>query len=474
MINIFSRYRPRYVRSLVYMLQASEYNVRDYLRWCHRTRDFTHVEKRKHLEKTPKALALLALAWTMIIAWVIAVMSFVGSTGSDVPLVVGAGVVFLLPFYLPYVILIPLALLQVIQAPIQAYLVNQAKRTLSKHPAVKIAIAGSYGKTSTREILKTVLSEGKKVAAPRGSYNTPLGIAAFVRALKGDEDVLIFELGEYYPGDVRKLARIINPEWGVITGVNEAHLEKFKSLERTADTIFELAEIVDSTKLYINGENELAKNRRKNGNILYSREGASTWQVSETHTDLSGTTFVLSNDISTLSVKTKLLGIHMIGPLVVAVDIAQKLGLTISQIERGIEKTKPFSHRLEPKKWTDDVTFLDDSYNGNPDGVRAAIAFLASLSGRRLYVTPGLVETGERVKEVHEEIGKELAKASIPKVVLIKNSVTPYIDAGLAVAGFKGEVLWYDDMPSCLLALRALALPGDIILVQNDWPDQYA
>ena len=201
MTDFFSRYRPSFVRSLVYMLQGSEYDVRDYLAWYRRTRDFSRVENRKHLDRTQKALALLYGTWVMLVVWVLAVLVYAGS-GGIMSLVVGAVVALLLPFYLPYAILAPLFILQLIQRPLEARLMREAKTILDRHKGVRIAIAGSYGKTTTREILKTVLSAGKKVGAPEGSYNTPLGIASFVRNLKGDEDVLIFELGEYYPGGI--------------------------------------------------------------------------------------------------------------------------------------------------------------------------------------------------------------------------------------------------------------------------------
>ena len=479
-MNILSRYRPRYVRALVYMFQASEYDVRDYLAWVHRTSDFAHVEKRKNLVWSTKAVALYTLTWLMVLAWVVGVMGFVGSTGSDVPLVVGALAVLISPFLLPYAILVPLFFLEVGQWPIEAYLVARARRTIRASKATKIAIAGSYGKTSMREILKEVLSGGspgnavKKVASPPGSYNTPLGIAKFVQSLAGDEDILIFEFGEYYSGDIRKLCEIVQPDIGIITGVNEAHLAKFKTLESTTDTIFEIAAFVDPQNLYLNGENERIRKRYKSGNVLYSHDGVLGWHVSNARTDLSGTTFTLSNGISTFRVASKLLGLHSVGPLVTALHIAMKFDLTVAQIERGIARTKPFSHRLEPKQWAEGVTFLDDSYNGNPDGVAAVVAFIAKLSGRRFYITPGLVEAGPRTPEVHEEIGRMLAEAGIEKVVLIRNSVTPHIERGLKKAGFKGELLRYDDMPGCLAAIRTMTVPGDIVLVQNDWPDQYA
>ncbi len=475
MKDLLSRYRPRYVHSLVYMLQASEYHIGDYIAWVHRANDFAHIEKRKTLVWTKKVIVIYSLTWLLILVWIIGIMGYVASTGSDVPLLVGAFVVAITPFFLPYAILLPLLVVRIAQWPVETLIINSARGKLSRLNATKIAIAGSYGKTSMREILKTILSEGKRVAAPPESVNTPLGIARFVNLLKGDEEVLIFELGEYYPGDIRKLCEIIRPQWGIITGVNEAHLEKFGTLEKTTATIFEIAAFVDPTHLYVNGESERVRARAKSRNVIYTREGGETWEVSGAKTGLSGTTFTLTNNISTLKASSKLLGLHIIGPIVAAVNIAVRLSLTIAQIERGVEKTKPFEHRLEPKSWGDSVTLIDDSYNGNPDGVAAVIDFLANLKDRRRwYVTPGLVEMGARKESVHTDIGKRLSMVGIEKVVLIRNSVTPFIERGLKDTGYGGEIFWYEDMPHALDGIKHSTVAGDIVLIQNDWPDQYA
>ncbi|HTR19191.1 MAG TPA: UDP-N-acetylmuramoyl-tripeptide--D-alanyl-D-alanine ligase [Candidatus Paceibacterota bacterium] len=474
--SLFSRYRPRFVRSLIYMLQASEYDIREYLRWYHRTSDFAHVEKRKTLVWTAKVKVLFAISWIVIIVWAVGLMWYAGSTGSDVPIVVLAGVVFLLPFYFPYMLAALAWIVQLLQRPIENSIVAKAKQTLTTHQGFKIAIAGSYGKTSMREILRTVLSEGKKVAAPPGSHNTPLGIAKFISTLSGDENVLIFELGEYYPGDIRKLCEFVQPDLGIITGVNEAHLEKFGTLERAADTIFELSAFVAPENLYINGENELASARAEGRNVVYSRAGAGRFAVGHTKTGLDGTSFSLVlDDDSRIDARSHLLGLHQIGPLVAAADIAAKLKLDLKQIVSGISKTAAFEHRLQKRVDATGVVTLDDSYNGNPDGAKAVIEFLASLKGhRRFYVTPGLVEAGARKQMVHAKIGEELARAGIEKVVLVKTSVTPFIEQSLRKAGFHGEVLKFDDMPKALEALQHMTVSGDVVLIQNDWPDQYA
>lgn len=453
-MSFLSRYSPRYIRTLVYMLQASEYSLRDFYSWYHRTSDFSAVEKRKSLVWTAKARIVYALlAATAIVL---------------LPLLV------FMPYVLPYAAVVPLALVSLTELPVRYARIRRARTVLRRHPGVKIAIAGSFGKTSMREALKAVLSAGKRVAAPPGSHNTPLGIAQFVATLTGDEEVLIFEFGEYYPGDVKKLCDLVHPDIGIITGVNEAHLEKFKTLDRTADTIFELADFLKDKPLYINGDSALARARAHAADIIYDSDGAGETRVVSAQTGLSGTDIVLDVHGARVSAQSALLGHHHVGPIAAAAHIAHALGLSPEAIAKGIQNTKPFEHRMEPKDVGGVVT-LDDSYNGNPDGVRAVINFLAEIKDRRrFYVTPGLVEMGARKVEVHQEIGRQLAAAGIEKVVLIRNSVTGYIAEGLKEAGYSGEVLWFDDGPKAFSALPHLTVPGDVVLLQNDWPDQYA
>ena len=493
MSRILSRYRPRFIRSLLYMLQSCEYNIRDYISWYGRTKDFSRVERRKILVKTPKVHALYFSAYAILIA--LAGLAYYATEFAEPQqrLVILACTMLLAPFILPYAILIPLVSLKVLQIPFENMLMARARKILARHKGLKIAIAGSFGKTSMREILKTVLSEGeaptqkgrgpdrsvgrKKVSAPPFSHNTPIGICRFINKLIGDEDILIFELGEYYPGDVMKLCRLLGPHIGIITGVNEAHLEKFVTLEKTAKTIFELAEYLKGKPVYINGENAITR-RRANHNlknhILYSREGAGDCRVLNAKSGLYGTSIVLEVCGDKFEAESKLLGLHNIGPLAVVAHIAHRLGFDNTQIERGIRKTSAFSHRLESREDKNGVITLDDSYNGNPDGVHAIINFLSSLRGhRRWYVTPGLVEMGPRTIEVHREIGRMLAQAGIEKVILIKNSVTSYIEQGLKDAKYTGEILWFDDALLALNALPHLTVKGDVVLIQNDWPDQY-
>jgi len=469
-----SSYNFNYPRSIAYMLQASEYKIPAYLKWLWHIKSFRKVEVRKHFVKTAKSICILAVAWIIAIGTYV-LAYFVLTSSLSAKYFLFLLIIALAPFVLAYGIIIPLVIIKfLIQTPIERYIIKKAKEKLKNHKGMKIGIAGSFGKTTMREILKTVLGEGKKVAAPPHSYNTLLGISKFVKGLKGDEEILIFEFGEYYKGDIREMCELVNPEIGVITGINEAHLEKFKNLETTAGTIFELADWLGEKPLYVNGENKIAKEKASSSHMVYTREGVSSWRVENPQTGLDGTSFELSYRDEKFESKSNLLGLHQIGPLVTAIDIAFKLRIPMEDIKKGVEKTKPFDHRLEPKIDSAGVTILDDSYNGNPDGVKAVIAFLVSIRGhRRIYMTPGLVEMGDRMEAVHIEIGKSLAQAGIEKVILIRNSVAPYIEKGLKEFNYKGDIIWFEDGLSALGALPHLTVNGDVVLLQNDWPDQY-
>lgn len=475
MTRFVSRFHPVYARSLVYMLQASEYHVREYLHWLARVKDFRTVERRKHIVWTAKARFLYAWGW--VFSALCALLGLSAFLVLPIQYALGLLLVGMLvnAFTLPYALAAATLILQRVQAPIEQRRLRAVAKRLAAHRGLKIGIAGSFGKTSMREIVRTVLSEAKKVAAPPGSFNTPLGIEQFVSSLDGDEDVLIFELGEYYPGDVRYLSGIVGPDIGIITGVNEAHLEKFGSLKKTAETVFELAEYLGRKPLYLNAESEAARVHARRGDMLYTRENVGAWRIVSPRTDLRGTSFTMVKGTDAIRVHSKLLGLHMVGPIAVAVDIAHTLGLSTAEIERGSAKTRAFAHRMEPRVDNAGIITIDDSYNGNPDGVAAMLDFLAGLRGyRRIYVTPGLVEMGNRTEQVHQDIGRRLAEVGIERVVLIRNSVTPSIAKGLSDAGYTGELVWYDDALAAYAALPHTTVSGDIVILQNDWPDQYA
>lgn len=478
MKHYWTRYSAIYPTTILYMLQDTEYKIGDYVAWYNRTTDFRQVMKRRTLDITPKIKLLRIGLWSL---WLIAELALAVCVYLSVVThmvfwsFISIGIVVLLPFLLAYGIIVPLIIgWIIIQKPREKAIIRTAHDVFAAHKGTRIAIVGSYGKTTAKEILATVLGEGLKVAATPGNMNTPIGISRFARKLTGKEEVLILELGEGKVGDISELCTLTQPTMGIITGINESHLQSFKTIERTISTIFELEGYLgkDAT-IYKNSENDILKARiKKDDAHAYSKHGTDGWIVSDLVTTLEGTTFTIKKDAKTIHAETSLIGEHTVGVTVAAVAIADSLGMSRHHIESGLKKIKPFEHRMEPKR-LHGAWVIDDTYNGNSDGVKAGLALLKKADAkRRIYVTPGLVEQGAKTEEVHKAIG-ELAARSADIVVLMKNSVTDYIISGLDSAKFKGELIIIDDPLDFYTNLEHFVAADDVVLMQNDWTDNY-
>lgn len=465
---MIKRYSLKFPIVILYMLQASEYVVSDYIKWVRRTKDFRTVMKRQELTWTSK-VKLLALVELAIAAALGFALYF--ALGLFIAIIAFA---LLLPWVLMYGIVVPLLLGEVlIQKPKTKRMAAAARQKIAKHPALKIAIAGSFGKTTAKEVLKAVLSEGKKVAATPGNMNTVIGNSRFIMKLDGDEDIIIFELGEAKVGDVKELCELVQPQMGLITGINEAHLSTFGTIENTINTIFELQDYLGDKPIYKNKESILLRTKLEaNDPRAYDKSGVGGWKVSNIHTTIQGTHFALTKGKNKIKVESQLLGEHHVGLLAAVVSIADELGLSAAQIEAGLAKTKPFEHRMQPYKLAG-AWVIDDTYNGNSEGVEAGLKLLKSLDAkRRIYVTPGLVEQGDRTHEIHKKIGVQIAKAA-DVAVLMQNSTTQDIMRGLEKASFKGKVQVVADPLMFYTHLEYFVAAGDVVLMQNDWTDNY-
>lgn len=437
------------------------------------------------------------------IVWT-AKLKLVSGLATVLLLVISGGVSWLiLPdvFYLTWVILsglelyffyvyVSLAVLVLSPADwlTKSIIIWKAKQKISHYPHVKIVgIAGSYGKTTMKEIVTTILKQKFQVLSTPENINTPLGISRLIQ--KSDlsrVEILVVEMGEYQPGDIKNICGITKPDIAIITGINEAHLERMGNLNKTAGTIFEVADNLKNGGLLLaNADDDRVveyANTHLFGNMTWFSSHNVNHNVWETKNiqfaqDGSGITFELDkNQKKVDKIKIPILAEYGIGDVLAGVQLAENVGMKWHEMRKGIDQITVVPHRLFPiTNSQTKVLVIDDSYNGNPDGVREAISVLSKFHERRkLYVTPGLVEAGDRVQEVHEEIGKKLAKvANI--VVLIKNSVTPIIAQGLIDSGFDtNSIYWYESGNDVQKHIGEHVRPGDVVLFQNDWPDNYA
>ena len=376
-----------------------------------------------------------------------------------------------LGLYFSYIFLI---IIDVLLLPVDIFtkelLIFFAKNKIKKLNNVKIiGIAGSYGKTGMKDLLATVLAEKYQVVKTPESVNTLVGIARTILAQVNEKtEILVVEMGEYYPGDIKNICSIALPQISVITGINEAHLERLKSIDNSIKTIFEIVQNMKSNGiLLLNGKDKLIKNHYKK---FVARQEIYLYQATgkiEFNEDAPG--FVYQK------IFFPLLGQYNLDKIDGIIFLAKKLGLNHQEIEAGLKKIKTPVHRLQPiLNREKNILVIDDSYNGNPDGVEEAIKTLSLFKKRRkIFVTPGLVEMGDKNKEVHQKIGKRLNDV-IDLVILIKNSVTPNIEEGLIKAGFNQKnILMCDSMMEAQNNLNNIIKSGDVVLFQNDWPDNY-
>lgn len=473
-ISIFSFSYPRV---LVYMLQSTEYQIKPYLAWWWRTNDFRRVAKRRTLDMTRRASLLLYFVRLGMLVQIILgfVVAQYGWTHDDLFIIaVGGSIAVMYPIVWGQLIVVPLLLGKILIAgPSERRLVAQSKQIFANHKAAIIAVAGSYGKTTVKELLLTILSEGKNVAATPANKNVAVSHAYFAQKLTGHEDILIIEYGEGKPGDVPKFIQTTRPDIGIITGLAPAHLDQYKTLDAAAEDIFSLVEAVGVDNIYINDDSRAIQAYTEREYPAYSAKGALGWHVSDVKVNAHNIAFTMKRDGKAMKIKSGLVGRHLIGPLALSAALAYEFGLSIKQIEAGVAKTVPYEHRMQPRLLAG-AWVIDDTYNGNLEGVRAGLALLKEITAKRkIYVTPGLVDQGKETEHVHKEVGELIADASPDKVVLMQNSVTHWIKDGLRVNNYKGEVVVEDDPLAFYTNLDQTVAAGDVVLMQNDWTDNY-
>ena len=479
MINaILSFYSPKFPTTLAYMLQSTEYRVGPYLKWFWRTQNFSKVEQRRQLELT-KAARLLTLAIQIgIVLEVLLGLVFIAlnlwhnfAGGWEF----GLAIIIAYPVAIAHLITLPLLLGRELSVkPKEQKLITQSSKIFKRFKGTKIAVAGSYGKTSMKELLLTVLGEAKRVAATPSNKNVSVSHAHFAKSLSGKEEILIIEYGEGAPGDVERFADITHPTHGVITGLAPAHLDRYKTIEAAGKDIFILAKYLKNKNVYVNSESPSAESFLQKEYHLYNREGALGWAVSNIKVSIDGTRFDIQKGKRELKLHSKLLGRHQVGSLALAVALAVEFGLNDQQIIAGVAKTVPFEHRMQPYQLSG-AWIIDDTYNGNIEGIRAGTELLKDLSAqRKIYVTPGLVDQGKETETVHIKMGKLIGASQPNLVVLMQNSVTKFIRQGLEATDFKGEIQIEKKPLEFYANLGEFLAVGDVVMMQNDWTDNYA
>ena len=378
----------------------------------------------------------------------------------------------------PCVILLVNLVNKPIELSINRYYTNDAKRILRACPDLKIiGITGSYGKTSVKYFLNTLLRARYNVLMTPESFNTPMGVVKTIRgSLKATHEFFICEMGAKWVGDIKELCNIVHPQHGVITSIGPQHLETFKSLDNVKKTKFELADsLPEGGMLFLNGDDE---NIRDHGcsrpHFTYSVGGSADYTASGLSASARGTTFtVTAPDGESETFSTRLLGRHNVLNITGAIAVSHAFGIPLHALKGQVRKLEGAPHRLELSE-KNGATIIDDAYNANPSGTKAALEVLSLFDGYKVLVTPGMVELGEKQDELNKQFGRDAASVCDYAVLVGRRQAEP-IEAGLLEAGFSHKKIFVaDTIQQALTHVYAMSTEKQkVILLENDLPDNY-
>ena len=381
---------------------------------------------------------------------------------------------------IPFFVLFAGALTKPIENRIQEGFKKQAHKKLASMPQLKVvAITGSYGKTSTKFMIRDLLKERYSVCTTPGSYNTPMGICKVINNdLQSHHQILILEMGARYPGNIKELCDIATPDVSVVSNVGFAHLETFGSQDIIAR---EKGVIVDTLKpagvAVLNADDprvsKMGQDRTDITKVLVGLENGEI-RANDISYNNSGSEFKVQIENETEAFQSKLLGAHNVQNILLAVGVAHHFGIRAKTMALAAKSIEPVEHRLELKKMGD-LTIIDDAFNSNPVGAKNAVEILSQFkSGRRIIITPGMVELGEIEEEENRNFGEAIGKAHLDKIILVgRERSKPILEGILKAEGQEEKVSVVDTLFEANDILKEYTTPGDVVLYENDLPDVY-
>lgn len=381
----------------------------------------------------------------------------------------------------PALLLIANFILTPVEKSINRRYYNDAAGILRSMPDLKIiGVTGSYGKTSTKHYLNRILSEKYDVLMTPGSFNTTLGVIRTVREyLKPYNEVFIVEMGAKQKGDIKEICDLVHPEIGIVTAVGEQHLESFKTIQNVQSTKFELIDSLPSDGLaVVNDDFEYGANRKVDNVNCRRYAVKATGNADFIATDIkytpSGTTFTIKGDGREITLSTRLVGECNISNLIAAVIVALHLDVPEEKIQYAVQKIQQVEHRLNLKRTPGGITIIDDAFNSNPSGSRMALEVLGSMTGgKRIVITPGMIELGEKQYEYNRILGQHIA-TNADVAIIVGEYNRDALLAGIEQNGMdKSAVHAVASFKEAQQLLASIVKSGDFVLYENDLPDTF-
>ncbi|WP_313756992.1 UDP-N-acetylmuramoyl-tripeptide--D-alanyl-D-alanine ligase [Tissierella sp.] len=416
----------------LHMIQLEGYNSEQFQKWINNNKEKAFSfkndinESKKPLVFTNRAKRLyfanMILNTAIVVLFVLKACNFLSAPLAYIIVALTILTILLATLYYlqPFFMLISNNLLEPIEKRINMSFYELAQEKIKSMKELNVVgITGSFGKTSTKFIVGTILGEKFNVLNTPESYNTPMGLSKVVNnQLTNRHDVFIAELGARNIGDIKEVSELVSPKIGVITSIGPTHIETFKNIDNIMKTKYELIEELPTDGIAIfNYDNEYIKklaDKTFKEKILYGIEDKEKLDLYAENIEVSefGSTFtVRDKEGNSIRCTTKLLGKHNIYNVLAGVAVAKSLGLSFDEIKNGIEKIEPIPHRLNIINPGTGIIIIDDAFNSNPIGAKAALEVLSQFKeGRKIIVTPGMVELGSMEEEANKELGISIGK----------------------------------------------------------------
>ena len=427
------------------------------------------------LKLTVRVKRLLALLFVFCMC----LTYFIIWLGSREP-VLRFSLVAFIPMILPFILLICNYLLWPIESSIRFGFVTRANHKLKKPEfanLIRIGITGSYGKTSCKNILATMLESKYSVAASPSSFNTPMGFTKTVNnILTEGNDVLIFEMGARYTNDIRYLSKLLKPKYGILTSIGPQHLETFGNIDNIKRAKSDLLRALpmDDGIAAVNGDNDLCREVFGKLELKNKYKSSIKDMAKDIKMTQDGCEFMLKLDGERpVKCTTRLLGKHNIENILMCAILANKMGIGSTDIAVAVSRLDPTPHRIELIKADNGLLILDDSYNASPGGTIAALDVLALFKGQKVVLTPGLVELGVKQDEENFKFGVRMARVA-DKVIVVNELNRSAIVDGLKSQSFPAENIYtVKTLEEAKAVYTILLKAGDVLLIENDLPDNY-
>jgi UDP-N-acetylmuramoyl-tripeptide--D-alanyl-D-alanine ligase len=487
-IPLFAAWQFVRLRRALHVFQLEGYKRARFLEWVRANRDRAWFLRRPSRPKKP--LVMTGRAWRILVAAtalsIIAILAASAAAhlagGAPLDLIVFVLVTGIVFVAAPRILLLADVLLAPAQTAINARYLSAARRNLDEASPLVVAITGSFGKTSTKFAVAGLIGPRAEVLVTPGSYNTPLGVCRTINEhMERSHRYFVVEIGAYREGDVEELCRFVRPRIGVLTAVGPAHLERFGSLDAIRRAKYEIVTSLPPDGIAVMNVDDPEVRKLADGTsgvevVRYGLDEAGAPHVGARSVtlDASGMSFTITDKRSneSLEAHTRLLGRHAAGHILAGVAVALAAGRTLAEVHAPIESLEPVEHRLQMIEGAGGVTVIDDAYNSNPEGAAAALEVLASMPGRKkVVVTPGIIELGPLQAQENLRLGERAARVADVLIVVAKENRSAIVEGAQRGGGV--EVLAVDSLGQATERLATILSPGDVVLFENDLPDQY-